>query len=94
MNAAKHATRKHELTPPQISIKVSWQESSKQAMIRIENPGQLPAGFDFYTAKGVGTGLELVLSLLPPNGGKLTLIPGNGQVIALFELSAPCIYNI
>ncbi len=91
MNAAKHAAIRSEA--PCISITVSWDQFQTQAMISIVNPGMLPEGFDFFAAKGTGTGLELVRSLLPPKGSNLLFISDNGEVKAALALCAPSIYN-
>jgi len=43
------------------------------AMLLIRNPGRLGAGLDFAGGKGLGTGLNLIRSLLPPDGAALRL---------------------
>lgn len=89
MNAAKHG-------PAQggIAIAVNWDNEQGSAHISIANSGSLPAGFEFGAGKGTGTGLELVRSLLPPDGGKLSYASSNGEVRVTLELSAPSIYNL
>lgn len=92
MNAAKHA-HGHSGSA-HIGISVTWDHPQTLARICIVNPGMLPQAFDFTSGTGIGTGLELVRSLLPPNGGRLLFDHGNGQVKAVLELSEPSIFNV
>lgn len=92
MNAAKHASGTTDT--PHISIAVTWDQDHARAVISIVNPGELPGGFDFVSANGTGTGLELVRSLLPPRGEVISLVSSGGQVRAELMLVAPSIYNI
>lgn len=92
MNSAKHASSNG--TPPQITIRVRWDAQQNQALISIVNPGILPDGFDFQNAQSSGTGLELVRSLLPPDGSILTIGTHGNEVTALLKLFAPSIYNL
>lgn len=48
---------------------------------------QLPQGFDFMTGLGLGIGLNLVKSLLPPDGCRLRLTNEGTDVIAELQLS-------
>ena len=89
MNAAKHASVADGRVATRIVITVFWQEASRRAMIHIANPGKLPDGFDFHNANGLGTGLELVRSLLPLEGSTLSFLSASGQVITVFELFSP-----
>lgn len=89
MNAVKHGP-----TQGGIAIAMSWNEEHGSAHISIANSGSLPAGFEFGAGKGTGTGLELVRSLLPPEGGKLSYASSNGEVRVTLELSVPSIYNL
>lgn len=89
MNAAKHAPAQQR-----IAISVNWNEAKAEAHISIVNSGSLPAAFEFDAGKGTGTGLELVRSLLPPVGGKLSFASDNGEVRVTLELSVPSIYNL
>ncbi|MFI4939826.1 MAG: sensor histidine kinase [Burkholderiales bacterium] len=92
MNAAKHAVAESGI--PRIAITVRWDQLQMQAVISIVNPGVLPENFDFLAGKGIGTGLDLVRSLLPPDGGALSFHTDNGHVKVILALSVPCIYNI
>lgn len=92
MNSAKHASA--AVSKTRITITVSWDQQQRLARIGIVNPGALPAGFEFLVGTGTGTGLELVRSLLPPKGSRLSFASCNGQVEAVLELSSPSIYNL
>lgn len=54
-------------------------------------PATLPAGFDFASAQGLGTGLQLVRTLLPAPGARLDYRQEqeDGTVVAELSLSAP-----
>ncbi|HEX7636605.1 MAG TPA: PAS domain-containing protein [Noviherbaspirillum sp.] len=92
MNSAKHANA--AASEARIVITVRWDQKQSLARIGIVNPGTLPAGFGFLAGTGTGTGLELVRSLLPPEGSTLSFASGNGHVEAVLELSPPSIYNL
>jgi PAS domain S-box-containing protein len=81
-NAAKHGL-------PSQPIKVCLSGAGDCAQVCITNPGTLPAGFDFDHRRGLGTGLGLVKSMLPPNGACLALISRGGEVTAQLELRPP-----
>jgi len=60
------------------------------ALLRLRNPGRLATGVDFAAAKGLGTGLDLVRSLLPPAGIAISLLNAEaGWVEARVLLTAP-----
>ena len=94
MNAAKHTSVAQGNAATQIVISVSWHAVSKRAIIEITNPGMLPDEFDFNSANGLGIGLELVRSLLPPDGSTLRFRAATGQVSTRLDLFSPSIYNI
>lgn len=54
-----------------VCVELECKTSGSQVLIR--NPGTLPSGFDFAANTGLGTGLELVRSLLPPWGATLDI---------------------
>lgn len=64
-------------------------ESADEAEIRITNPGQLPAGFDFATGGALGSGLGLVRTLLASPGGTVTFNGKPGEVEVVLELCTP-----
>jgi PAS domain S-box-containing protein len=91
MNAAKHGAD----TTDECSIRVAvtWHDEIHKATICISNAGSLPAGFDFNQGMGIGTGLDLVRSLLSPEGVSLEYECADGLVQCRLELSSPAIYN-
>lgn len=54
-------------------VRVELECKTGDSQVIIRNPGTLPPGFDFAANKGLGTGLELVRSLLPPWGATLDI---------------------
>jgi PAS domain S-box-containing protein len=86
LNACKHRAS------AQGEIRV-WMTASipgKSAELLIRNSGtQLNKEFDFASGQGLGMGLGLVKSLLPPIGAGLTIKERNGGVEAYLELSSP-----
>ena len=59
--------------------------------LRIEQPGQLGAGFDLAAIASSVSGLGLVKALLPRRGARLAIEQHGAQVITRLELSAPAI---
>ncbi len=91
LNAAKHADSEGQAS---IAIAVGWDAQLRQAHIAIVNPGSLLPGFDFASAAHTGTGLDLVRSLMPTEGGSLSFRARDGTVEVSLALSAPNIYNL
>ena len=60
-NALRHGTDK-----TRVSLSIECDENRAQLVIR--NPGRLDGRLDFAGGKGLGTGLSLIRSLLPPEG--------------------------
>jgi len=68
MNAIKHSRSTVDSDPVEIVL----ESSGNCASITIStHSGQFPGQFDFATGAGLGTGLALVKSLLPPAGAEL-----------------------
>jgi PAS domain S-box-containing protein len=59
--------------------------------LRIENPGQLRAGFDLSRIASSVSGLGLVKALLPRRGAKLAIEQHAGLVVTRLELLPPAI---
>jgi PAS domain S-box-containing protein len=59
--------------------------------LRIEQPGQLGAGFDLAAIASSVSGLGLVKALLPRRGARLAIEQHGAQVVTRLELSAPAI---
>jgi len=67
-NAVKHSRADARGEPVEIAV----EGAGERVCIRIRNrTGRLPAQFDFEDRVGLGTGLALVKSLLPPQGAAL-----------------------
>lgn len=82
---------KHEKNAGQ-TVQVHVRSNSTEALVRILTPAmRLPDGFDFKTGEGLGTGLQLVKSLLPSEGCQLRLENESAGVIAELRLSPPVI---
>ena len=82
---------KHQVTDSE-PVQVHVQDEPNGARVRIITPGtNLPQGFDFSSESGLGTGLKLVKSLLPPNGCQLHMDNEDMNVITELLLSIPVI---
>jgi len=81
-NAIKHATHKDVS-----GIKIVLEENIDYVCIGISNPGKLPADFDFEEAHGVGTGLNLVRSLMQFDESEFSLNDENHEVTVKLKLS-------
>jgi hypothetical protein len=57
-------------------------------------PAWLPQGFDFARSRGIGTGLELVMALLPTKGAALEFRQEGDEVVAELVLEPPIIAAI
>ncbi|MDO8812683.1 MAG: MASE1 domain-containing protein [Gallionella sp.] len=73
----------------QVKIMLKHGQRPDSIQLIIHNPGQLPPGFDFE--RNTGTGLQLVQSLMPRAGARLTWKYQNNMVITLLELEPPVI---
>ena len=72
-------------------INVYTRSENNAIFLTIDNPGMLPDDFDLQTGKGLGTGLELVNTMLPSDGVKLRIFQRGEQVVTELILSAPLI---
>jgi PAS domain S-box-containing protein len=72
-----------------ISVRVAPRPEGVE--LRIENPGQLRAGFDLSRIASSISGLGLVKALLPRRGAKLAIEQHGGVVITRLELLPPAI---
>jgi len=91
LNAAKSCVREHCTDP--VTLSVSGDDG--EVCVRVVNAaGRLPEEFDLGSARGLGTGLTLARSLLPPQGARLTIRQLAPQgVEAKLCLSAPVIVD-
>lgn len=85
-NAVKHGQPANP-----VEIELETQAASKTPTIHITNQGSLGEAFDFDQRKGLGTGLQLVSTLLPNQGIKLSWQQQKNSVITSLELSSPVI---
>ena len=83
-NAIKHGDKANG-----ISISCHQDTSINKTVIKIFNSGRLPAGFNFKHLNSSGTGLKLVLSLLPKNNAHITWEQQDDMVITQLELMPP-----
>jgi PAS domain S-box-containing protein len=72
-----------------ISVRVGTRPEGVE--LRIENPGQLRAGFDLSRIASSVSGLGLVKALLPRRGAKLAIEQHAGVVVTRLELLPPAI---
>lgn len=90
MNAVKHGD-------PDVLIGIETQCFRSKAerctaSVIIRNGGVLPkTGVDITKGVGLGTGLTLVKSLLPPQGANIEITEENGEIKAVFYLESPII---
>jgi len=82
-NAIKHGQ------PGQIRIMLGQGQHPDSTKLSIHNAGRLPPGFDFE--HNTGTGLQLVKSLLPRAGARLSWQCQDNTVITLLELEPPVV---
>lgn len=87
-NSLKHVAA----VDPQHPVVVTLDIAEQAACVEVRNrPAHLPSGFDFAQAKKIGTGLELVAALLPPQGSRLEFRQEGDEVVAVLRLEAPVI---
>jgi len=87
-NAVKHQSIHGRRQP--VSIDIRYANDCATVMIRA--PGaRLPAGFDFDAGRGLGSGLQLVRSLLPRPAASLVLRDSGKGVDAELTLGPPVI---
>ncbi|MBL3590699.1 MAG: CBS domain-containing protein [gamma proteobacterium endosymbiont of Lamellibrachia anaximandri] len=88
INAAKHGDK--TISPPPVEVTAQWQGENR-LLLSVSNRGCLPEAFDFATGVGFGTGLELVKSMLPSRGARLSVAQEGDVVLATLMLEAPVI---
>jgi PAS domain S-box-containing protein len=89
-NAVKH----QEATAVPQPVRVSLDITAETARITIRNaPARLPSGFDFARGHGVGTGLQLVMDMLPAQGSRLVIRQDGKSVEASLTLSSPVVFS-
>lgn len=86
-NAVKHGAR----VAGKVIVEVDYAESGPRAEIRIANRGTLPVAFNYRTGSGCGMGLDLVRTLLGPNGNSLAIWPREETVQTTLILESPLV---
>lgn len=85
-NAVKHGRYDRH-----VRIDLSGDRAAGSVKIVISNMGILPDGFNLDTAQHLGTGLQLVASLLPRTAAQLYLSQLNETVVTTLLLESPLI---
>ncbi len=84
-NATKHLHGQG--TQQQVTI--TCRSNGTGIILSVSNPGQLPATFDLERGHGLGTGLELAVTMLPSEGARLTIDQEGEQVVAELTIQPP-----
>ena len=87
-NALKHSQRSAKTG----NTKVSLNAHGQGARFCLINSGELPGGFDFSSGEATGTGLELLRTLLPPEGAHLEIYQKADRVVSELTLEPPLIW--
>jgi len=86
-NAIKHGERNAGVA----SVEIEYAEGGSRAEIRIANSGRLPSGFDYASGAACGTGLDLVKTLLDPEGTTLDIRMRGDEVETALALEPPVV---
>jgi PAS domain S-box-containing protein len=86
-NALKHGGLNGD-----VDIRLRHEPNESSIRLTICNPGLVPAGFGLHDLKQLGTGLQLVASLMPQTGARLYWENRQEKVITFFELDKPVIH--
>lgn len=85
---------KHRLEDPKRGVEITLAGDSQLTRITIRNTGgPLPPNFDLVNGVGLGTGLDLVRTLLPRHGAQLNVYEANGLVHVGLVLSKPVVHG-
>ncbi len=87
LNALKHGNREGLAHPVSIQLK----GDCEFVRVTVRNQGMLPSDFSLAQRRGIGTGLSLVLSLLPSRGAELTIGNDAAGVASHVTLAPPVI---
>jgi len=77
-NAIKHFSSTDNCS----EIKIHHEYEPEQLILSVQNPGQLPSGFDLHAENFLGTGLFLAKAMLPTRGAELMLEEKSNMVVA------------
>jgi two-component sensor histidine kinase len=88
-NAKKHVTERRPMRPLRVELSIE----SRRAVLRLRSgPARLPEGFDYASGLGTGIGLELVRSMSPRSGARISLVQDGDEVVAELELTEPVLF--
>lgn len=79
---------KHASGDGNVIIRLRYEQSNDSVILSIQNPGFIPTGFGLNNPILLGTGLQLVASLMPQNGAKLYWTQLGEEVISTLELNS------
>ena len=90
INAIKHSDSRRGVAVTVTMLRLDVDS----AMVTISNPGSaFSPAFDFENGGGVGMGLKLVRSLLPPSGGCIRYSYDDAATTVQLRLSPPVVYT-
>ena len=92
-NAVKHSSadyNDHDI----LNIEITLEQVEEEICITITNPGKLREDIDFDKYYGIGTGLNLVKSLLPLEFSQFSLISTDKEVVAQLKLSPTMLTSV
>jgi PAS domain S-box-containing protein len=90
VNAIKHGAT----GSPDDGIDVRVSACEQGVEVHVRNRGTLPEGFDLEAREGLGTGLDLVCSLMPKRGLTLTIRADEGWVVSILTIGPPIIHGL
>lgn len=85
-NAVRHGDQNGDVT-----INFRYEPSRDSVIVSIYNSGSIPPRFGLNKPDLLGTGLQLIASLLPQNGARLYWDQEGGNVVTNLEVSSPVI---
>jgi PAS domain S-box-containing protein len=92
-NAFKHSSVNY-INHDVFNIEITLDLIEEHVCITITNPGKLREGLDFDKDCGIGTGLNLVKSLLPLEFSKFSLMSTDKEVVAQLKLSPTMLTSV
>ncbi len=90
LNALKHGSREGVAHP----VSIRLQGNCESVRVSVRNGGVLPPYFSLAQRRGIGTGLNLVLALLPRRGADLAITDDAAGVTTQITLTPPVICSV
>jgi two-component sensor histidine kinase len=90
LNALKHGSREGVAQP----VSIRLQGDCESVRVSVRNGGVLPSDFSLAQRRGMGTGLNLVLALLPHRGADLAITEDATGVTTQVTLAPPVICSV